>query len=223
MMHMQKPEYDEYELQRREMVRQLRLYGIVNERVLKAFSEVERHRFFISEYRNRAYEDCACPIGYGQTISQPFTVAYMTSMLAERCPSGNVLEIGTGSGYQAAILDAMGYEVRSVERLPELHERVAKLFGELGIPVELRLGDGSLGWPEHAPYQGIIVTAAAPRIPHALKEQLADGGSLIIPVGGAEGQVMTVLTREGDTFHKATFETFAFVPLVGREGWRRDD
>lgn len=222
-MHMQNADYSDYELQRQEMVRQLRLYGIVNQRVLKAFSEVDRHRFFIPEYRNRAYEDCACPIGYGQTISQPFTVAYMTSMLAERCPAGNVLEIGTGSGYQAAILDAMGYEVYSVERLSELHERVSTLFRELGIPVELKLGDGSLGWPDHAPYQGIIVTAAAPRIPAALKEQLADGGSLIIPVGGVEGQVMTVLTREGDTFHKDTFETFAFVPLVGREGWRQDD
>jgi len=222
-MHMQNADYSDYELQRQEMVRQLRLYGIVNQRVLKAFSEVDRHRFFIPEYRNRAYEDCACPIGYGQTISQPFTVAYMTSMLAERCPAGKVLEIGTGSGYQAAILDAMGYEVYSVERLPELHERVSTLFRELGIPVELKLGDGSLGWPDHAPYQGIIVTAAAPRIPAALKEQLADGGSLIIPVGGVEGQVMTVLTREGDTYHKDTFETFAFVPLVGREGWRQDD
>lgn len=222
-MHMQNADYSDYELQRQEMVRQLRLYGIVNQRVLKAFSEVDRHRFFIPEYRNRAYEDCACPIGYGQTISQPFTVAYMTSMLAERCPAGKVLEIGTGSGYQAAILDAMGYEVYSVERLPELQERVSTLFRELGIPVELKLGDGSLGWPDHAPYQGIIVTAAAPRIPAALKEQLADGGSLIIPVGGVEGQVMTVLTREGDTYHKDTFETFAFVPLVGREGWRQDD
>ncbi len=211
-----------YRQRRYEMVGQLRRYGIVSPRVLEAFRHVERHRFFAPADRAFAYEDAAFPIGFGQTISQPYTVAYMTSLLDERCPSGNILEIGTGSGYQAAILDSMGYCVYTVERVPGLFSRAAGVFRELGLDIAQRLGDGSLGWEEHAPYDGIIVTAAAPEPPPSLLDQLADNGVLVIPVGGSEGQRMTVFTRNGDRFEQEIFLAFSFVPLIGKEGWREE-
>jgi len=208
-----------YGERREEMVEQLRRYGILSSRVLEAFRKVERHRFFAPADRAFAYEDAAFPIGFGQTISQPYTVAYMTSLLDERCPSGRILEIGTGSGYQAAILDSMGYCVYSVERVPGLFNRAEGVFRELGLDIAQRLGDGSLGWKEHAPYDGIIVTAAAPEPPPSLLDQLADNGVLVIPVGGSDGQRMTVFTRKGDRFEREVFLAFSFVPLIGREGW----
>ncbi|MEC9487802.1 MAG: protein-L-isoaspartate(D-aspartate) O-methyltransferase [Prosthecochloris sp.] len=208
---------------RHAMVNQLRRYGIADERVLRAFDTVPRHRFFPVSERAFAYDDAAFPIGSGQTISQPFTVAYMTAILAQRCPSGKVLEIGTGSGYQAAILDAMGYRVYTIERIEELYRRSGEVFEELGLPVQRRLGDGSLGWPEEAPFDGIVVTAAAPDVPHTLAGQLGDGGCMIIPLGGIDGQRMTVVTRKGDEFVRQSYEVFAFVPLIGREGWRDDE
>ena len=169
------------------MVRDLRHKGIVDERVLEAIGSVERHRFVGEESRNAAYEDAAWPIGYGQTISQPYTVAYMTTLLLERCPPpAKVLEIGTGSGYQAAVLDAIGYRVYSVERIPELYERAVRLFRALGIPVMCRLGDGSLGWEDEAPFEGIVVTAAAPECPQHLLGQLSPNGCMVIPVGGQD-------------------------------------
>lgn len=202
------------------MVEQLRRYGITNSEVLEAFLSVERHLFFDPESRVSAYDDCAYPIGCGQTISQPYTVAYMTSILAERCASGKVLEIGTGSGYQAAILDHMGYTVYTIERIPELFRRSSEILAAMGLNVHQRLGDGTLGWKEEAPFNGIIVTAGAPEPPTSLLEQLADGGVMIIPVGGSGGQRMTVITRHGKTFQYEEFHVFAFVPLIGREGWR---
>ncbi|UZJ37323.1 protein-L-isoaspartate(D-aspartate) O-methyltransferase [Prosthecochloris sp. SCSIO W1103] len=209
-----------YKKRRCEMVEQLRRYGINNSRVLDAFLSVERHLFFDLKDRDYAYDDCAFPIGCGQTISQPFTVAYMTSMLVERCSGGKVLEIGTGSGYQAAILDCIGYSVYTVERIPELFERSSGIFSLLGLNIRQCLGDGTLGWSDHAPYNGIIVTAGAPEPPHTLLAQLAGGGVMVIPVGNSAGQRMTVMTRRGDTFGREEFHTFVFVPLVGKEGWR---
>ncbi len=206
-------------IKRREMVETLKRYGIANRRVLDAFLEVPRHLFFESEAVACAYNDGAYPIGFGQTISQPYTVAFMTTLLVERCPSGKVLEIGTGSGYQAAILDALGYSVFSIERIFELHERAKKLISKLGLHVVCRHGDGTLGWMEHAPFDGIVVTAGAPGEPESLMRQLAERGCMIVPIGGNGSQQMTVIQREEGVFKKELFEYFTFVPLIGREGW----
>lgn len=204
---------------RREMVETLERYGIANRRVLDAFLEVPRHLFFAEEAVDCAYNDGAYPIGFRQTISQPYTVAFMTTLLVERCPSGKVLEIGTGSGYQAAILDALGYSVYSIERIFALHERAKKLLTRLGFGVACRFGDGTLGWMEEAPFNGILVTAGAPREPESLLRQLAQKGSVIIPIGESSAQQMTVIQREGNDCKRELFEYFTFVPLVGREGW----
>lgn len=205
---------------RREMVDGLRQKGISDLRVLEAMESVERHRFAGEKNYPFAYEDSAYPIGYGQTISQPYTVAYMTTLLLERCPlPARVLEIGTGSGYQAAILDTIGYRVYTIERIPALYERAVKLFAELGLVISCRLGDGSLGWPEESPFDGIMVTAAAPHCPEHLLQQLAENGCLVIPVGGQGMQQMTVYRRVGMRYDKELFHHFAFVPLIGREGY----
>lgn len=201
------------------MVEQLKFYGITNPKVLDAFATVERHRFVDEPTKLYAYDDCALPIGYGQTISQPYTVAYMTSLLCDRRPAGKVLEIGTGSGFQAAILNALGYRVFTVERVAELYEMAGRTLDELGLPIGRRLGDGTLGWPEEAPFDGIIVTAAAPHEPWSLMGQLADGGVLVVPLGDLASQQMTVITRVGERFEREVFHSFAFVPLCGREGW----
>lgn len=205
--------------ERRGMVEQLKLYGITNKEVLDAFMQVRRHLFFDPGYGAAAYDDCAWPIGFGQTISQPFTVAYMTSLLYERSPSGKVLEIGTGSGYQAAILHALGYRVFTIERIAALHERAGRVFDELGLDVHRRLGDGTLGWPEQKPFDAVMVTAAAPREPEALKSQLAENGTMVLPLGDLAFQQMTVIRLKGGQFEREVFQSFAFVPLVGREGW----
>jgi len=207
-------------VKRREMVQSLRQKGMVNELVLDAVQKVERQRFIDRESSVHAYEDSAYPIGYGQTISQPYTVAYMTTLLLERCPPpGKILDIGTGSGYQAAILEALGYRVYSIERIQELHDRAVGLFKSLGLAISCRVGDGSLGWEEEAPFDGIIVTAAAPYCPEHLLEQLGDSGCLVIPVGEQAMQQMTVYRHVGERFEKELFHHFAFVPLIGREGW----
>lgn len=211
-----------YDARRRQMVEGLRRSGISNARVLEAFLDVRRHLFFPEGEREHAYDDLAWPIGHGQTISQPYTVAYMTSLLAERSASGRVLEIGTGSGYQSAILDAMGYRVYTVERVPELYRLALRRFRQFGLPVEARLGDGSTGWEEEAPFEAAIVTAAAPKEPEALLRQLKDGGCLVIPLGGRAVQQMTVFTRHGEAFERERYSEFAFVPLIGREGWKEE-
>lgn len=205
--------------ERQEMVEQLKLYGIGNERIIEAFLKVRRHLFVEKASRPYAYYDCAWPIGWGQTISQPFTVAYMTTLLVERCPSGKVLEIGTGSGFQAAILHALGYRVFTIERVAGLYERAGKVLDSLGPDVSRRLGDGTLGWPEEAPFDGIIVTAAAPHEPETLMEQLGEGGVMIIPIGDLGSQEMTVIRRHGERFSREVFHSFTFVPLYGSEGW----
>lgn len=211
-----------YQRQRERLVQMLRSKGIEDEGVLRAMSAIPRHLFVDRALWSRAYEDEALPIGMKQTISQPFTVAYQTMLLAPK-PNERILEIGTGSGYQAAVLCEMGARVFSIERHRPLLDRTKKLLDELGYRVVVRHGDGSLGWSAYAPFDGIVVTAAASEIPNALLEQLrlpderSSGGRLIIPVGSAEGQVMNRITRKGaNEFEREELSVFRFVPLVGR-------
>ncbi len=214
-----------YARRRRRMVDALEKRGITNARVLDAFGRVPRHRFVDHALRPRAYKDEALPIGLKQTISQPFTVAYQTSLLDPQ-PGARVLEIGTGSGYQAAILREMGVRVFSVERHGPLLRRTSQLLERLGYRVVAREGDGTFGWPAFAPYDGIVVTAGAAEVPTALLEQLRlpgegerAGGRLVIPLGDAEGQTMTRLTRLGpDAFEEEAHHSFRFVPLIGEGG-----
>jgi protein-L-isoaspartate(D-aspartate) O-methyltransferase len=203
------------------LVQLLREKGIRDERVLEAVGRVQRHAFVEQGLRHRAYADEALPIGLGQTISQPFTVAYQTAML-ETQPFDRVLEVGTGSGYQAAILCELEARVFSVERHKPLLQDTAKLLKSLGYRVRTRHGDGAEGWRAYAPYDGIVVTAGAIDIPQALLNQLREpeagkrGGRLVIPVGGPDGQVMRRITRTGpDTYEEEVGDTFRFVPFVG--------
>lgn len=211
-----------FQRQRERLLDILREKGIDDDRVLRAVAAVPRHLFVDRALRSRAYEDEALPIGLKQTISQPFTVAYQT-MLLKPNPNERILEIGTGSGYQAAVLCELGARVFSIERHRPLLERTKKLLDQLGYRVVVRHGDGSLGWPSYAPFDGIVVTAAASEIPRALLEQLRvpedgkPGGRLIIPVGSPDGQVMNRITRTGaDDFEREETTVFRFVPLVGR-------
>ena len=215
-----------YQHQRAQLARDLRSKGIEDERILKAFATVPRHEFLEPALRNRAYADEALPIGMRQTISQPFTVAYQTMMLNVK-PGDRVLEIGTGSGYQAAILCEMGVRVFTIERHKPLHERAKRLLRKLGYRIVARHGDGTQGWPAFAPYDGIIVTAGTAEVPSALLDQLRvasdsrTGGRLVIPVGGEEEQVMNRITRTGpDAYEQEETHGFRFVPLVSEEGDR---
>lgn len=207
-----------FEDERRELVAILRQRGITSERVLHAMQNVERHQFVMPAFTNRAYDDSALPIANGQTISQPYTVAVMTEKLGVEKGS-KVLEIGTGSGYQAAVLAEMGCRVFTIERHMELHLQARKLLEKLNYRVAARCGDGTVGWKEFAPYDGIIVTAAAPEIPQPLLNQLAEGGKLVVPVGTMAGQSLRVVMRIGDTFETTEVQGFKFVPLIGKEGW----
>jgi protein-L-isoaspartate(D-aspartate) O-methyltransferase len=207
--------------QREQLVETLRKKGITDERVLKAIGTIERERFIPPTMAHNAYKDIALPIGYEQTISQPFTVAFMTEKLNVK-EGDKILEVGTGSGYQAAILEFLGAKVYSIEINLELYHRTVKLFDKLGIRVHAKYGDGTIGWAEFAPFDGIIVTAGSPSIPQKLKEQLAIGGRLVIPVGGREYQDLYVLTKVGENeFKTEVYPRFAFVPLLGKEGWNR--
>lgn len=208
-----------FDVEREEMIALMRDRGILDEHVLQAFRTVERHLFVPEPFTNRAYEDSALPIGKGQTISQPYTVAYMTQALDVH-RGDKVLEIGTGSGYQSAILAAVGAHVFSIERDVELLAGARKLLDRLGYRVASKAGDGSVGWEEFAPYQGIIVTAAAPDAPRALLTQLADGGRLVIPVGSRDVQSLAIITRSGDRYDRRQIDSFKFVPLVGKNGWQ---
>ena len=203
------------------LVRLLREKGIRDEKVLEAVGRVSRHAFVEQGLRHRAYADEALPIGLGQTISQPFTVAYQTAML-EAAPFDRVLEVGTGSGYQAAVLCELEVRVFSVERHRPLLQDTAKLLKSLGYRVRTRHGDGAEGWRAYAPYDGIVVTAGAMGVPQALLDQLREpsegkrGGRLVIPVGGPDGQVMRRITRAGpDRYEEEAGDTFRFVPFVG--------
>jgi len=188
--------------------------GIVDERVLNAIRTVPRHLFVDEALATRAYEDTALPIGHGQTISQPWVVAKMTEALLATDPS-RVLEIGTGSGYQAAVLAALGLEVHTVERIGELLRTARKRFRQLGMNVRSKHDDGRIGWPENGPFDAIIVTAAAPALVDALTAQLAPGGCLIAPVGGASSQSLLKLSKDADgQVTQQVLAPVVFVPLL---------
>ena len=194
--------------------RQIRRRGVSDERVLQAMSLVPRHAFVPDSQTSAAYADCALPIGFDATISQPYIVALMTEAL-QAGPEVRVLEVGTGSGYQAAVLAACGSDVFSIERVPELSARAGRALRETGFErVTLRLGDGSRGWPEEAPFDRILVTAAAPAVPAALSEQLADGGILVAPVGDDRLQTVRRYRKRGPELEVEDMECVRFVPLI---------
>jgi protein-L-isoaspartate(D-aspartate) O-methyltransferase len=199
---------------------QLERRGIRDCRVLAAMRQVPRHLFVPPQLLHQAYADRALPIGDGQTISQPFIVARMTEMLAANQSLGRVLEIGTGSGYQAAVLSLVASHVISIERRPELAASAHARLAGLGFAnIEVIEGDGTLGCPERAPFDGIMVTAGAPHVPEALKRQLADEARMIIPVGDSAYQVLTLITRRDSQTTQRQGEGCIFVPLVGEDGW----
>lgn len=204
---------------RAKLIAQLRGKGITDENVLEAMLRVPRHLFVEGAFRDQAYEDKALPIRAGQTISQPFTVAYQTQMLG-LTRGMKILEIGTGSGYQAAVLCEMKMKVFSIERDNSLHLEAKQRLNSLGYEPYLKSGDGTLGWKLYQPFQRILVTAASPDIPEPLKQQLDIGGKLVIPVGDRKSQIMTVVTRtSNDQFETQSFHRFSFVPLIGAHGW----
>ena len=209
-----------FKQQRSELVDSLSKKGIFDEVLLRTMNEVQRQKFIPSGVRAHAYKDIALPIGYGQTISQPYTIAIMTQAL--KVNNGDkILEIGTGSGYQAALLYDMGAKVFSIERHFEIFNNVLKLFDNLSIRVRCKQGDGTLGWDEYAPFDGILVTAGSPGIPESLKQQLAVDGRMVIPVGGKNSQTLKVITKiDNENFDIEEIPEFAFVPLIGREGWK---
>lgn len=209
---------------RKEMVdRQLCRRGIADPRVLEAMGSVPREEFVPEELRARAYDDGALPIGHGQTISQPYVVAFMTEV-AQLRPEDKVLEIGTGSGYAAAILGRICQEVYSVERIPELAEQARSRLQRLGLErVDIAVDDGTTGLPGHAPYAAILVPAAAKDVPQPLLDQLAEGGRLVIPLGDRQrGQRMIRYTRHAEAFTQEDFGPFAFVPLIGEHGFQAE-
>jgi protein-L-isoaspartate(D-aspartate) O-methyltransferase len=200
--------------------RQIAARDIRDERVLQAFRDVPRHRFVPAECAAAAYDDRALPLSAGQTISQPYVVALMIEALSLRA-SDRVLEVGSGSGYAAALLSRIAAEVYTIERLPELGELASERLAQLGYGnVRVRIGDGSLGWPDAAPFDAILVSAGAPAVPTALESQLAPGGRLVIPVGSADhAQSLLRITRvAGDRFEREDLGEVQFVPLVGAEG-----
>lgn len=204
---------------RKKLVEYLRERGIGDENVLKAIGNVPRHYFFDETFWNQAYKDIAFPIGDGQTISQPYTVAYQTELLHIK-PGDKVLEIGTGSGYQTCILIELGAKVYTIERQENLYNRTRQVLPHIGYQAEFFYGDGSKGIAEHAPYDKIIVTAGAPLVPEILLKQLKIGGILVIPVGDEKSQKMiTVLRVAENDFERFVLDTFRFVPLVGEKAW----
>lgn len=196
--------------------------GICDKRLLDVMRTVPRHLFTSPDHRNVAYTDGPLPIGQGQTISQPYIVALMTDLL-NLMGQETVLEVGTGSGYQAAVLAHLARTVHTIERHPELAEHAMSILERLGYEnVHVHVGDGSQGLPEYAPYQGIIVTAAAPHVPQPLFDQLADGGRLVLPVGSLGGQILERWIRHGEDYKSESITPVAFVPLRGEHGWEND-
>lgn len=201
---------------------QLKARGLADERLLAAFRKVPRHVFVPQELQQQAYTDHPLPIGSGQTISQPYMVALMTSRLQLQGHE-RVLEIGSGSGYQSAILAELALEVFSVERLPELLRSASERLIALGyLNVHLTTGNGSLGWPEHAPYEAIIVTAAAPDVPAPLLEQLTDPGRMVLPIGPQDTQMLVEAEKRHGAVSQREIASCVFVPLCGQYGWPPD-
>jgi protein-L-isoaspartate(D-aspartate) O-methyltransferase len=204
---------------RRKLVAKLRERGISNEEVLAAIGKVPRHFFFSETFWIQAYKDIAFPIGEGQTISQPYTVAYQSQLLHIE-KNNKVLEIGTGSGYQTCILLELGAKVFTIERQEKLFEKTRALLPKIGYEAQFFCGDGSKGIAEFAPYDKIIVTAGAPFVPEILLKQLKIGGIMVIPVGDENSQTMTTIIRVSENdYDKITLDTFSFVPLVGDKAW----
>jgi len=213
-----------FEAERARMIEaQLRARGISSERVLRAFARVPRHLFVPSELQAQAYEDHPLAIGEGQTISQPYIVALMIQWLRLQGHE-RVLELGTGSGYQLALLAELALEVYSIERLPDLAALARWRLGQLGYQnIQISAGNGTLGWPEHAPYDCIIVSAGAPRIPEPLLTQLGAEGCLIIPVGNESSQLLTGVRKRGQKIEKEALAPCVFVPMIGAYGWPPED
>ncbi len=215
-------ESNEYAAQRAEMIeKQLRRRGITDGAVLAAMMAVPRHEFVPEELRSRAYEDAPLPIGGGQTISQPYIVAAMTSALRLQ-PGDRVLEIGTGCGFQAAVLSHLAREVFTIELRPELASAASEKLARLGYHnVHVHCGDGTFGLPEFAPFDAVLVAAAAPEVPEPLLAQLAEAGRLIIPVGDADNQELRLVEKHAGVFSSKMLEGCRFVPLVGHHGWQK--
>jgi protein-L-isoaspartate(D-aspartate) O-methyltransferase len=210
-------------LRNRMVTEQIIARGIADERVLDALRRVPRHWFVPEEYANIAYSDSPLPIGHGQTISQPYIVALMTELL-ELAGDENVLEVGTGSGYQAALLACLAHQVHTIERHSELAAKADEVLLRIGLSnVLVHVGDGSLGLPKYAPFEAIMVTAAAPRVPQPLLDQLAEGGRLVLPEGGAGGQMLDRWRKLGGQYKQEHIAPVAFVPLRGQHGWKEDN
>jgi len=196
--------------------------GIKNPKVIQAFKSVPRHKFVEEALWVQAYQDGSLPIGKGQTVSQPYTVALMIEAL-DLPPNAKVLEIGTGTGYQASILSRVAKEVYSIERIPSLITTARRIIGNLGYRnIELRVGDGTLGWAEHAPYDGIIVAAGSPGVPQELVNQLTENGRLIIPIGNQDSQALKLIYKENGKVVVSDLGNCRFVKLVGEYGWGKN-
>lgn len=198
---------------------QVRARGVRNPRVLEAMREIPRHLFIPPPYTTSAYTDAPLPIGNGQTISQPYIVALMTELLDPQ-PDGNILEIGAGSGYQAAVMSRLVRQVTTIERISSVADLARENITKIGLKnIRILVGDGTVGYPRYAPYDGIIITAATPDIPAPLVNQLAEGGTLVAPVGGRESQELITLKRMGGRTMQASHGGVRFVPLIGEFGW----
>ena len=212
----------EWKFERKRMVKeQIVARGIKDKRVIEAMEKIPRHQFIDKTYYHQAYNDYPLPIGQSQTISQPYMVAAMTEIL-ELKGAENVLEVGTGSGYQTAVLALLSSKVYSIERISALTKKARSTLEYLGFRnINLMVGDGSLGWHDYAPYDGILVTAGSPEIPNALLEQLAENGRLVIPVGDEFSQVLNLVKKHKGRIYRKEYFGCTFVPLVGKEGWKK--
>ncbi len=209
----------DFEFEREKMVqKQLAERGIKDQAVLNAFLKIPRHKFIPEDGKDSAYEDFPLPIGLGQTISQPYIVALMTQYLQLK-PGEKVLEIGTGSGYQAAILRELGAEVYTVERLKPLYQQAKEVLSKLGYDIQMKLGDGTEGWPEFSPFDKVIITAAVYKVPKPVSEQVSLGGIIVLPRGGLVSQTLTVLKKTSRGFSEEQICGCVFVPLVGKYGF----
>lgn len=204
---------------RKLLIKKIEQKGISDNNVLKVMQLIPRHLFLENVFLEQSYQDIAFPIGEGQTISQPFTVGFQSQLLQIQ-PGDKVLEVGTGSGYQACVLIGLGAKLYTIERNKILHEKSKFTLNKLGYKATFICGDGSLGFDKYAPYQKIIVTAGAPVVPPKLIEQLALGGILVIPVGNEKSQTMLKITKDlNGNIHQQQYENFRFVPLIGADGW----